>query len=365
MNQKDNLLGVVETVFRWKKIIIYTCLATAIGASILVMLMPVYYQSTTVFYAASPDLATPEAIFGESAEAPDYYGTENDMDRILSIARSGELVSFMVDTFNLYEHYDIDPESRLGPYYVRQEFNDHFDVIKTKYDAIEISIEDQDKELAAQMVNTARDYIANLAQKLIKESQSKLLRTFEGNIASKTAQLDTINLLLQTARNKYGVYNTIAQSEGLTDLVAKAESKLYNAQAKLEALKGINSFRDTIRFIEASIKGYENELKKLNERLNTFNDGMTQVEVLKEAQLEASEKLAEDKEHYKQIKAAFGTDFPTILLLEQGSIPLIKSRPKRSLIVVAAVIVAFIFSVIGVILFDTYKDVNWKEILHL
>ena len=92
---------------------------------------------------------------------------------------------------------------------------------------------------------------------------------------------------------------------------------------------------------------------------------MATVEVLSEIQLQSSEKLAEDQEHYKQIKAASENDFPTILLLEQGSVPLIKSRPKRMLIVAAAVAVAFIFSVIGVILFDTYKDVNWKKTLHL
>ena len=365
MEQKDNLLGVVETIFKWKKFIIYTCLATAIGASIIVLLLPVYYDSTTIFYAASPDLATPEAIFGEAAEAPDYYGTENDIDRILSIANSGELVSFMIDSFDLYDHYDMDPETKLGQHYIRLEFNDHFDVIKTKYDAIEMTIEDQDRELAAKMVNAARDYVANLAQGLIKDSQAKLLKTFQANITEKTKQLTELNDTLQAVRSRYGVYNTLSQSESLAELVAKAEAKLFNAQAKLEILQGKRNFADSVTIINARIKGYENELTKLNERLNTFNQGMARVEILKETQLEASEKLAENREHFKLIKAAYNEDFPTIMILEDGAIPLIKSRPKRTLIVVAAVAVAFIFSVIGILLFDTYKDVDWRKILDL
>jgi LPS O-antigen subunit length determinant protein (WzzB/FepE family) len=70
-------------------------------------------------------------------------------------------------------------------------------------------------------------------------------------------------------------------------------------------------------------------------------------------------------ERYKQVKSASESDFPTTLLLEAGAVPVIKSRPKRTLIVAAAVAVAFVFSVIGVVVFDTYRDVNWREIMHV
>lgn len=365
MNNKDNLLGVIETVFKWKKPILWTCGITAVAAAIVALLLPVYYESTTTFYAASPDLATPEAIFGESAQAPDYYGTDGDMDRLLSIAKSDDLASFMIDSFNLYEHYDIDPDSPKGPYAVRLKFGKHFEAIKTKFDAIELSIEDEDKELAAQMTNVARNRVSEVAQQIIKNSQLTLLKVFEDNISQKTEQMDSLNLQLLNLRQKYGIYNTESQSENLAELVAKAESKLYNLQARLEAMQNSRIFRDSVRLINAQIKGYEYELQKLNERLMLFNQGMAQVDVLVEVQLQASEKLGEDKEHYKQIKAAYGTDFPTLHLLEAARVPLIKSRPKRALIVVGATAVAFIFSILAILLFDTYKDVNWREILHL
>ena len=364
-NNKDNLLGVLETIFKWKKYIIYTCLATVVGAIITVLVLPVYYESTTIFYAASPDLATPEAIFGGSSTAPDYYGTGNDTERLITIAESGDLVSYMIEKFNLYERYDIDPDKPLGAYNVRLKFNSHYDVIKTKYDAVELSIEDEDKEVAAQMTNAARDYVANTAVRLVKNSQAKLLGIFQQNLSSKGSQMDSLNQQLQGLRKKYGVYNTDAQSENLSELIAIAEGRLYNTQAKLEALKKSGGRRDTIRLLQANIKGYENEMLKIGERLNLFNEGMAQVEMLQQIQEETSKILAEDREHYKQIKAAYETDFPSIMLVESGPVPIVKSRPKRSLIVVAATMVAFIFSVIGVLIFDTYKDVDWKKILDL
>ena len=365
MEYKDNLLGVIETIFKWKKYIIATSVVTAIGAVIISLLLPVYYESTTIFYAASPDLAIPEAIFGTSAEAPDYYGTENDIDRTLSIAKSGELASFMIDSFKLYDRYDINRESKLGAFKVREEFEEHFDVVKTKYDAIELSIEDKEKEMAPRMTTAARERINFLAQKLIKESQFKIIKTYESNISQKEKDMSDLNDTLQNLRIAYGVYNTEEQAASLSQLIAEAEAKFNNATAKLEALQSVHFQRDTINLLKANIKGFENQVIKLQERLDKFNQGMARVDVLTKMQKDAGEQLSEDKERYKQTKAAYGSDFPATMLLEEAPIPVIKSRPKRALIVVAATAVAFIFSIIGVLVFDTYKDVNWKEVLHI
>ncbi len=365
METKDNLLGVIATLFKWKKIILYTCAATAIGAAIISLILPVYYKSTTIFYAASPDLAVPEAIFGTSAEAPDYYGTENDIDRILSIANSGQLVAFMVDSFDLYERYDIDPKSPRGPYYVALEFESHFDVVKTKYDAIELSIEDEDKETAAKMTNAARNFINDLAQRLIKESQAKTVRTFEENIKQKEADMKMMNDSMQHIRLRYGGYTTKAQSENLSELIATGEAKLNQSRARMGSLRNAGyKQRDTLTLLQANITGYESQLQQLYVRLDTFNRGMALMDYLVESQLQASEQLAEDKEHYKMSKAAYSSEFPAVFLLEEGQVPVIKERPKRAMMVVAATMVAFIFSVIGVLIFDTYRDVNWRAIIN-
>jgi tyrosine-protein kinase Etk/Wzc len=366
MENKDNLLGVISTIFKWKRIILLTCGITAVGAAIISLVLPVYYKSTTIFYAASPDLAVPEAIFGTGGEAPDYYGTENDIDRILSIANSGELVRFMVDSFDLYDRYDIDPKSPRGRHYVALEFSGHFDVVKTKYDAIELSIEDRDKEMAAKMTNAARNYINDVAQRIIKESQAKTVRTFEENIAQKEADMRMMNDSMQRIRLRYGVYNTKAQSENLSELIATGEAKVNLSRAKLSSLlnAGYNK-KDSLTLLQANITGYEAQLQQLYIRLDTFNKGMALMDYLVESQLQASEQLAEDKEHYKMSKAAFSSEFPAIFLLEPGEVPVIKERPKRALMVVVSTFVAFIFCVLGVLIFDTYRDVNWREIMHI
>ena len=62
MDSKENLLGVLETVFKWKKQILRVLIVTAVGSVIISLFLSNYYQSSTLFYAASQDLAKPASV---------------------------------------------------------------------------------------------------------------------------------------------------------------------------------------------------------------------------------------------------------------------------------------------------------------
>ena len=106
MNHHDNLLGVLQTLFRWKKAIRNACLL-ALAGSLLVsfLFMKDQYQATTIFYPASPELASPELMFGNTGQVMEYFGSDRDLDRMTEIANSSELVDYMVAKFGLYAHY--------------------------------------------------------------------------------------------------------------------------------------------------------------------------------------------------------------------------------------------------------------------
>ena len=72
--------------------------------------------------------------------------------------------------------------------------------------------------------------------------------------------------------------------------------------------------------------------------------------------------MGKDRERYRQALSVYNSTFPAIHVLEEAPVPVIKSRPKRMIIVAVAVILAFILSVMGVLIFESYRDVNWKEV---
>ncbi len=364
MEHKDNLLGVLKTLFKWKKQIFLVCAITGVGAIAISLFLDDYYESFTTFYAASPDQALPEPVGIEAGER-DYYGESEDIDRILTIAESSEVANYLISKYHLYEHYDIDTTHRLAPFKVAKAFRSHYNVQKTKYDAIEITMEDKEPKLAAQMVNDARAKVEEIAQNLVKKNQKIKIATYKKAIADKVKELGLLSDSMQVVRKQYGVYNTLTQSEGLAKQIAQAEAKRARENARREILaKKPRISRDTIAMIDAMVSGMDQQLIKLNSLLDQFNQGVGQVELLEQIHEEASEQLSLDKERLKQLESINNSHINTIFLVEKGEIPIYKSRPKRSIICVAAVFIAFLLSVVTILILDVYKDVNWREIIN-
>lgn len=365
MDNKDSLLGVLRTLFKWKRHIIYATAAAAVGSIIIALLLPVYYQSTTVFYAASPDQVKPEVLFGKGNFESEYYGNKDDVDRILTIASSNDLVEFLIDSFDLYDHYNINRDHPRAPYNIKLAFFKRYEIVKTKREALELSIEDKDKARAAEMARAARERISYIAMRLVRETQGQAIRTFEDDIVNKEQILRLVSDTLIGLRQKYGIYNSSAQTETLTAQYSEAESRLINGQARLEALQtNPRISRDTVAMLAAKVKGSEREVSGLAEKLALLNEGISQVSTFERQYQEANQSLSEDKERLKQYHAVYKSDAPAIILVEEAQVPVIKSRPQRSLIVVAATGIVFLFSLIGVLLFDNYRDVNWRQIYH-
>lgn len=362
MKQQDSLLGVVKTIYAHLRYIIATCAIVAIGSVIVVLLLPVYYQSSTTFLAVNPDLLTERGLFGTTARDPQPYGTNNDNDRLINIAESAELATYLIDKFSLYEHYDIDSTSAKSSYYIRLKLADLYEVKRTKLDAIQLSIEDKEPERAAAMAKAARQKVDEISLNMLRDVQQSQITALERSMAEKIAQLSTLSDTIQAVRARFGVYNIESQSESLASLISSGKANLARANARLEAFRLGKFKRDSIRYLDAMVKGMQQEVLTLEQEMATFNQGMSQVQVLEEEYDSASKQIAYQKEQLKKLNAAYNSSQSAVILIDEAAVPVIKSRPVRSILVIAATLAAFVFSLVGVLLFDHYKDVNWREV---
>lgn len=364
MENRDNLLGVLSTIFAWKKQILTVTLVTLIGSSLIAFaFLDNYYKSTTIFYAASPDIFKPEQMFGTSNKDMEFYGTENDIDRILTIAESGELYEYLIKKFDLYKHYDIDSTNEKAPFKVREKLESLYKVKKTKFDAIELSVEDVDRQLATNMANAAREKVDNISQKLIKRSQENLLNAYASSFVEKEKILISIGDTLKQLRQNFGVIDPEKQTEAITKTAVESESNYARNKAKLEQLKKTpNVSADTLAMLEAGVKGFEEEVKANSLMLKKYNEGFNSVSALKEFYERERDQMSKDKQRALQLQIAYNTKTSALILVEEGKVPVVKSRPKRSILILSAALIAFIFSVVGVLLIDNYKNINWDDI---
>jgi len=360
---KDNLVSVVGTLYRWRKEIMWTVFFAVVGTAVLVFgFMDDYYKSTTVFYAASPDVFKPEQLFGLSQKDMEFYGTDDDVDRILTIAESGELKEYLIKRFDLYRHYKIDTANPKAPFKVMELLDKLYDVVKTRHNAIELSVEDKDKALAAEIANAARDKVDEISQRLIRQSQANNLAILESDFAAKQLELRRINDTLTQLRERYGVYDLEKQAETMTSVKAQAQANLIRYRAKLGVLqKKANVPSDSLDMLVASIEGYDAEMKNGDANLKRYGEGMNDVSLYAQLFKKEREQLAMDQERYIQLKTAHGAKVSSVHLIESAPIPIEKSRPKRSILILVAGLLGLILSILGVLLLDSYREVDWKS----
>lgn len=370
MEQKDSLLGVVRMMYRWRKMIIYTCVVVGVLTALFSLTLPNYFQSSTVFYAANASMRGPRSLF--SGDAIKYYGGDQERDQILSIINSGGVLDYLAGSYNLYEHYKIDSSAVKARSKMHKKLRKYFKVKKNERNAIELTMEDKDPVKATQVLQGALEYIDLTSKGLFGISQEKMLNTIKDDIDFRTIELAGLVDSLTELRNKYGIYNIESMSETLPFMVLDAETELASKKGKLDVLQNSRGVRrDSIIKVQSQIQSLEFKLKSLtdpNDSTSTFslvrfNEGLEKVKLMEDLILRKNVSLNSIKERYNQQKTAFTSGISSFIMVESPAVPEVKSRPRRSILVITMGFLAFLFSVMAVIVIEQAKEVDWKSVV--
>ncbi len=356
-----HLLGVLRTLWQWRRPIVLTTLAGAVLAVVISLLLPVYYTGFTSFVAISPEQISIESTFGTSTNRIQFYGTGDDIDRLLSIAESNELVDFMVDTFKLYGVYGIDSTSLKGPVKVAQKFRSYYEVERSPRDILELTVEDRNPVRAAAMATAARRHIDALNLSLIRATHRRNADGLAQEVGQSEQQLAELSTRLSELRRTSGVYSTEAQSEALSTLSGQLDQQLALTEARLEAFRE-RGVRDSINRLSVNLIGLQRSRAALDEQLQKYNGSVSQIASLEEERLQANESLTENRLRLQQYQTILNGERRTLEVIEEAQVPLVKSSPVRWLIVSIATTVTFFFAVIGVLLLDTGRRYDWTSI---
>src|SRR5690606_33137629 len=145
MNQPLSLIDLTKVYLRWKKPILVFVAISTITAVVISLMLTNYYESKAVFYPSNPALTDRQMLFNDKGSDIylDYFGSKNDVNRMLAIAYSNPVIDYMIENFKLQEHYKIDTADQLWIWKTRKEFLSNYRAIKNELGALEVTIEDQ------------------------------------------------------------------------------------------------------------------------------------------------------------------------------------------------------------------------------
>ncbi|MFN3667024.1 MAG: Wzz/FepE/Etk N-terminal domain-containing protein [Sediminibacterium sp.] len=180
----NNSFNMAETASilqnKWRSILLFTILTAAV-ATATVFLMPKQYRSAAKLISANPQLADKSRLFNENIQSLySYFGSGDDLDRIMGIALLDTSLKQLVKNFNLTNYYKLsnDTEALLQRKAVLK-LRDDLLVQRTEEGQLNISCWTKDPVLSAGIVNA-----------LVKIIENKLEDIWQSNYSATKEQLN-------------------------------------------------------------------------------------------------------------------------------------------------------------------------------
>jgi tyrosine-protein kinase Etk/Wzc len=318
--QRQNLM-----LFVWKKrkIIGYVTLAAAVVSLLISFLLTPLYLSTAIVFPA----ATSTVSFSEQRNAKASsmdFGEEEQSEQLVQILQSSRIRDKIVQRFDLFNHYEIDPTDPNKFYKLGKAYEEHIMFTRTRYGSIQIDVLDKDKELAAEIANKIVDLIDTVKNDMVKE---RTIPAFE--ISQRKKQL--IETSLKEIRMKLDSLSAlgVVTSEGRATL-----SAAYNEAKGAEDRK---FFKDKI---------------EINMKYGAEFDGLAMLRD------EKIVKLSEFEVAYEQAESDAYANFNHKFVVERAVVADKKDRPKKAIIVLVSTLATFIFMVFALLIQDRINELR-------
>lgn len=318
--ESQNLL-----LFIWRKrvtILIVTGIAFVASIIISLFLTPLFKSTAIVFPTATSTVSFSEQRNAKASSMD--FGEEEQAEQLLQILQSSRIRNRIVNKFDLFNHYEIDPNDPNKNYNLGQEYNSHIQFSRTRYGSIEIEVLDRDRELAATIANKIVDLIDTVKNEMIKE---RTIPAFEIN---------------------------------------KRKKEMLEAE-KQQILLEMDSLS---RMGVVSIEGRANLFSAYNESKNAadrdFFKKQIDVNLLYGARFDGLEMLRDEKivkltnfeDSYEQAESDANALFNHKFVVEPAVVADKKAKPKRMLIVLLATMGTFFFIIFALLVRERLSELR-------
>lgn len=195
-----DLIDMVRTLRRRLGfILVFTGLAMA-GALAGWLMREKSYKARSEFFISNPLYADRNNLFRtDQAAFISYFGTEDDIDKVMAIAKSEKLEGRVIETTQLAKLYNLDTAkasdaNKLGALWMKR-----FDAKRTEYQNMSITYTDPDPKVAAYVTNEAVKEIENMysgyyttLRQHVYNSLSDKVRETDSMIQGIAAQLSAL-----------------------------------------------------------------------------------------------------------------------------------------------------------------------------
>lgn len=359
-NYSFDSLSVVEFLYKWRKpLLIVTILA---GIVSIIFTGPNFikprFKSTVVFYPATTNSIS-KALLNENAydrSDPLAFGEEEEAEQLIQILYSDDIQSFIIQKYDLMNHYDIKPNAKFKNTQLAKKFSDNIRFRRTEYSSVEIEVLDTDPEIAAGIANDIAALLDETKNKIQREQATKALTIVETQYQAKREFVNKLNDSLNFFR-ALGIFDYEVQIDHITDVYVQATSGAAESRAKLKVLRDKKVAETDTGIVnnETRLAGYEASSGRLQQQLDLLGKFGGAYSSVKEQLEQENEELVKLRQRFDRAKVDVDEVLPVKFVVNSAKVAEKKTYPLRSIIVLLSTFGALLMSLLVLIAVENYK----------
>lgn len=356
---------------RRRHLIIWITIIFTVAALVTSLIIPVRYKATAVLMPPVTQSTNLMSLItrGNIMSDPELGGTGilpgviSPSDIFAVMLKSGVVKSRVIEDCKLVEHYKQDKTYTKIPqkamYNVAKILSKNTDIRVTTERFITITVEDKNREKAAEIANSYVSSLDNVYSK-ITMSQGGNMREFLGNrLSQEEKTLTALEESLRVFQERHRTVSITDEMKAVIEMAGELEAKIISQQIERDALKAYLSPENIqVQVLEKKIDVARKELDDLMKGKTSkalfvpFTKapgiGLQLSRLMRDVKIH-QEVYALLVQQFEQAKIIEAKDTPRIQFLEKAEPPFKKSWPKRSIIVLSGLILGLMSSILFVI----------------
>lgn len=348
-------IGFLTTLFRNRRMIIRNFLIFSLLGLVLALVLPHYYTSTAVLMPPenqSGGLGLLSMVSDLPFDLSGAFGLGNTMsDVYIGILRSRNVRENIIKRFNLMELWEKD-----YMYDALQQLDGQVKIDITDEGLLTISVTTKSRQLSQKMCDAFVEELDRV-NRTTRYTTAKHTREFiEKRLTQADEDLHKAAKAMRDFQVEHGVVSLEEQTVASIQAAADIQAKIALNEVEYDVLKKqLSKSHERVRLVE-------NRLEALHDQLNRieYGDGVSDKNLILPfskipdlglqyvflfKDLEVQKAIFELlTKQYEQAKIQEMRDTPTVEVLDKADWPDRKSKPKRSLIVLAAAFLSFFVS---------------------
>lgn len=358
--EQIRLLDLLITLAKHKKPLTIITFSSAIVIALVSLLFPNIYTGTAKILPPQQNQSAAAMVLGQLGQlgglaglSGGALGLKNPGDLYVGMLKSRTVADRLIARFELQKLYNQDTMVET-----RKELADNTSIVAGKDGLITIEFDDKDAARAAAVANAYVEELDKLNQTLAVTEAAQRRLFFEKQLHQAKEDLGSAETALKITQEKTGLIKLDDQGRAIIEAVATLRGQIAAKEVELRAMRTFATEQNT-DYIRAQqqLSGLRAELAKLERaQISGSGDILLPTGKVPEAGLEYLRKFR-DVKYYETIfellakqfeiaKIDEAKDAAIIQIVDPAVLPDRKTRPKRTLIVIAgALVIGFLASV--------------------